>query len=244
MKTLYVGNLPFSSTETELRELFGLYGEVRNVNIVLDRQTGRPRGFAFVSLDDEPADKALAALNGQLFAGRRLQISEARPLAERSGEGPRSADRRDRTAGDRPFRPRSGFDETRSGDRPFRPRPDFDETRSGDRPFRPRPGFHDGKPGDRPPFRPRPNFHDSRPAGEDHYHFDEEEDMGGEESAPPAYEERRPRTPHRSFNNRKSYRSRKDRDSDDGFRRPRRPPFRGGRRQDRNDGFSADDDED
>ena len=227
MKTLYVGNLPFSSTEAEIRELFGLYGEVRNVNIVLDRLTGKPRGFAFVSLDDEPADKALAALNGQLFAGRRLQISEARPPAERerSGDGPRFA--RDRNAGDRP---------------PFRPRPGFRDDRPGDRPpFRPRPGFRDDRPGDRPPFRPRPDFRDSKPAGDDYYRFSEEDDLGGgEESAPPPFEERRQR-PHRSFNNKKSYRSRRDRDSEDGFRRPRRPPFRGGRHQD--DGFSSDDED-
>lgn len=243
MKTLYVGNLPFSSTDAEIRELFGLYGEVRNVNIVLDRLTGKPRGFAFVSLDDEPADKALAALNGQLFAGRRLQISEARPPAERSGT---AADRRDRNAGDRPFRPRPGFhDDRNAGDRPpFRPRPGFhDDRNTGDRPFRPRPGFHDDRaPGDRPSFRPRPDFHESKPAGDDY--FNEEDDMGGEESStPPPFEERRQR-PHRSFNNKKSYHNRRDRDSEDGFRRPRRPPFRGGRHQDRDKGFSPDDDED
>jgi len=228
MKTLYVGNLPFSSTEAEIRELFGLYGEVRNVNIVLDRLTGKPRGFAFVSLDNEPADKALAALNGQLFAGRRLQISEARPPAERSGDGPRPMDR-SRSAGDRP---------------PFRPRPAFNESRPGDRPFRPRPSFNESRPGDRPPFRPRPSFNDSKPAGEDYYHRDED-DFGDEESSatPPPFEERRPHTPHRSFNNKKSHRSRRDRDSEDGFRRPRRP-FRGGRYQDRGGGFPSDDDED
>lgn len=226
MKTLYVGNLPFSSTEAEIRELFGLYGEVRNVNIVLDRQTGKPRGFAFVSLDDEPADKALAALNGQLFAGRRLQISEARPPAERTGDGLRPTDR-SRTPGDRPFRPRPAFNEDRSGDRPFRPRPAFNENRSGDRPFRPRPAFDENK-----------------SAGEDYYRFRDEEDLGNEESTPPPFEERRPHTPHRSFNNRKSYHSRRrDKDSDDGFRKPRRP-FRGGRHQDRGNGFPSDDDED
>ena len=223
MKPLNVGNLPCSSTDAEIRELFGLYGEVRSVNIVLDRLTGKPRGFAFVSLDDEPADKALAALNGQLFAGRRLQISEARPPAERSG----AADRRDRNAGDRPFRPRPGF---------------HDDRNTGDRPFRPRPGFHDGHPGDRPPFRPRPDFHESKPAGDDYYHFNEDDDLGGEESAPPPFEERKQR-PHRSFNNQKTYHNRRDRDSEDGFRRPRRPPFRGGRHQDRDNGFSQDDED-
>jgi len=225
MKTLYVGNLPFSSTEAEIRELFGLHGEVRNVNIVLDRQTGKPRGFAFVSMDDEAADKALSALNGQLFAGRRLQVNEARPPAERSAEGPRP-DRRDHS-GDRPsFRPRSGFDENRSGDRPpFRPRPRFDENRSGDR----------------PPFRPRPRFDENQSETDNYYHFQDEEEMGGEESAPLSFEDRRPHTPHRSFNNKKNYRSRRDKDSDDGFRRPRRP-FRGGR-QSRDNGYSSDDED-
>ena len=209
MKTLYVGNLPFSSTEAEIRELFGLHGEVRNVNIVLDRQTGKPRGFAFVSMDDEPAAKALAALNGQLFAGRRLQVNEARPPAERTADGQRP-DRRERS-GDRP---------------PFRPRPRFDENRSGDR----------------PPFRPRPRFDENQPDTDNYYHFQDEDEMGGEDSAPSSFEERRPHTPHRSFNNRKTFRSRRDKDSDDGFRRPRRP-FRGGR-QSRDNGYSSDDDED
>ena len=226
MKTLYVGNLPFSSTEAEIRELFGLHGEVRNVNIVLDRQTGKPRGFAFVSMDDEPAAKALAALNGQLFAGRRLQVNEARPPAERTADGQRP-DRRERSGDRPPFRPRPGFDENRSGDRPpFRPRPRFDENRSGDR----------------PPFRPRPRFDENQPDTDNYYHFQDEDEMGGEDSAPSSFEERRPHTPHRSFNNRKTFRSRRDKDSDDGFRRPRRP-FRGGR-QSRDNGYSSDDDED
>jgi len=225
MKTLYVGNLPFSSTEAEIRELFGLHGEVRNVNIVLDRQTGKPRGFAFVSMDDEPAAKALAALNGQLFAGRRLQVNEARPPAERSADGQRP-DRRERSGDRPPFRPRPGFDENRSGDRPpFRPRPRFDENRSGDR----------------PPFRPRPRFDENQPENDNYYHFQDEDEMGGEDSAPSSFEERRPHTPHRSFNNRKTFRSRRDKDSDDGFRRPRRP-FRGGR-QSRDNGYSSDDED-
>ena len=223
MKTLYVGNLPFSSTEAELRELFGLHGEVRNVNIVLDRQTGKPRGFAFVSMDDEPADKALSALNGQLFAGRRLQVNEARPPAERSAEG-QKPDHRDR-----------------SGDRPFRPRPNFEGARPGDRPFRPRSSnFEGARPGDRP-FRPRPKFEESPAPYDNYYHFQDEEDLGGEESAPPAFEERRPHTPHRSFNNKKSHRSHRDNDSDDGFRRPRRP-FRSGR-QSRDNGYPSDEDD-
>ena len=108
-------------------------------------------------------------------------------------------------------------------------------------PFRPRPGFDENRSGDRPPFRPRPRFDENQPESDNYYHFQDEEEMGGEESAPPSFEERRPHTPHRSFNNKKNYRSRRDKDSDDGFRRPRRP-FRGGR-QSRDNGYSSDDED-
>jgi cold-inducible RNA-binding protein len=86
MKKLFVGNLPFSATEDELRSLFGPYGEVQEVRIMTDRDTGKPRGFAFVEMvQDEDATKAIDGLNGKEFEGRALTVNEARPKPERSG---------------------------------------------------------------------------------------------------------------------------------------------------------------
>ncbi|NJN63961.1 MAG: RNA-binding protein [Acidobacteria bacterium] len=65
MKSIYVGNLPFSATEDDVREMFAPYGEVAVVKLVMDRETGRPRGFGFVEMDDEAADAAIKALDGQ-----------------------------------------------------------------------------------------------------------------------------------------------------------------------------------
>jgi RNA recognition motif-containing protein len=79
---LYVGNLPFSATEEEIRSLFSQYGEVQSVQIVSDRDTGRPRGFAFVEMDN--ADEAIRALDNQAFGGRNLTVNIAR---ERQGSG-------------------------------------------------------------------------------------------------------------------------------------------------------------
>jgi RNA recognition motif-containing protein len=83
MKTIYVGNLPFSASEDQIRELFGQFGKVQSVKLVSDRETGRPRGFGFVEMDGADADSAIAALNGQQFGGRSLRINEARERAER-----------------------------------------------------------------------------------------------------------------------------------------------------------------
>jgi RNA recognition motif-containing protein len=82
-KKLYVGNLPYSATEDELRELFEKHGSVESVNLIVDRDTGRSRGFAFVEMDSSGADAAINALNGQDLGGRSLRIDEAR---ERGGE--------------------------------------------------------------------------------------------------------------------------------------------------------------
>lgn len=88
MKNLFVGNLPFSATEDSLRELFSAHGEVQQVKIMTDRDTGRSRGFGFVEMtQDEEAQKAVAALNGKEFGGRPLTVNEARPKPERSGGG-------------------------------------------------------------------------------------------------------------------------------------------------------------
>lgn len=85
---MYVGNLPFSATDTELRELFAPYGQVTDIHLPMDRDSGRPRGFAFVTLDtNEGMNKAIEALNGQEWQGRALAINEARPREERPGGG-------------------------------------------------------------------------------------------------------------------------------------------------------------
>jgi RNA recognition motif-containing protein len=92
MKNLYVGNLPHSTTEAELRNFFQAHGAVERVNIVTDRETGRARGFAFVEMTDAgEADKAIAALNGTQLGGRALTINEAKPKTDRprSGSGQR-----------------------------------------------------------------------------------------------------------------------------------------------------------
>lgn len=84
MKNLYVGNLPHSTTEVELRTLFQPHGDVEKVNMVTDRETGRSRGFAFVEMADAgEADKAIAALNGTELGGRTLTINEAKPKTDR-----------------------------------------------------------------------------------------------------------------------------------------------------------------
>ena len=83
-KRIYVGNLPYGATEDELRELFGEHGKVSSVDILLDRNTGRSRGFGFVEMDDADADKAIDALNGKDMDGRPLRVNEAKERRERS----------------------------------------------------------------------------------------------------------------------------------------------------------------
>lgn len=85
MKSIYVGNLPFSATEDEIRSLFSPYGTVHAVKLVSDRETGRPRGFGFVEMEDSAADSAISALNGKDMGGRSLRINEARER-ERSSQ--------------------------------------------------------------------------------------------------------------------------------------------------------------
>jgi len=78
-KKMYVGNLPFSSTEEDLRNLFANYGDVKSANLIIDRETGRSRGFGFVEMSEEDANTAMEALNGNEFQGRSLKVNEARP---------------------------------------------------------------------------------------------------------------------------------------------------------------------
>lgn len=85
---IYVGNLPFSATQDEIQELFSQYGQVSDVTLINDRETGRPRGFGFVEMPDSAeANKALEALNGQDFGGRSLNINEAKPRESRPSGG-------------------------------------------------------------------------------------------------------------------------------------------------------------
>ena len=83
MKKLYVGNLPYTSNEDELRDLFAGHGNVHSVNVIMDRGTGRARGFAFVEMDDADATTAMESLDGTDFGGRTLKVNEARPREER-----------------------------------------------------------------------------------------------------------------------------------------------------------------
>ena len=87
MTTLYVGNLPFSATETEIRSLFEQHGQVDAVKIVTDRETGRPRGFGFVDMPTEAAQTAMHHIHGFEMDGRPLRVNEARERAPRPRQG-------------------------------------------------------------------------------------------------------------------------------------------------------------
>jgi RNA recognition motif-containing protein len=84
-KRIYVGNLSYQMTETDLTTLFSQVGQVESVNIITDRDTGRSKGFAFVEMGAEDAEKAIAQFNGTEVEGRSLTVNEARPREERSG---------------------------------------------------------------------------------------------------------------------------------------------------------------
>lgn len=83
-KRIYVGNLPFSASEDEVRELFRTYGTVDSVDLITDRETGRPRGFGFVEMDDSAADQAIENLNLKDIDGRSLNVYEDRPRFRRT----------------------------------------------------------------------------------------------------------------------------------------------------------------
>lgn len=88
LKNIFVGNLSFGTTETAIRSLFESYGSVERVNIVTDRDTGQPRGFAFVEMSvDSEGNAAIEALNGRDLDGRTLNINEARPKTDRGSGG-------------------------------------------------------------------------------------------------------------------------------------------------------------
>ena len=85
MKRIYVGNLSYQTTEGDLTDLFEQVGQVESVNIITDRDTGRSKGFAFVEMNDEDAEKAIAQFNGTEVQGRSVTVNEARPREERGG---------------------------------------------------------------------------------------------------------------------------------------------------------------
>ncbi len=87
MKKIYVGNLPFSATEDEITELFGAHGTVHSVALINDRDTGRPRGFGFVEMDDNEAMAAIQALDGKELGGRALRVNEAQDRPRGGGGG-------------------------------------------------------------------------------------------------------------------------------------------------------------
>jgi cold-inducible RNA-binding protein len=100
VKNIFVGNLSFSTTEDELRQMFEAYGQVDRVSIMTDRDTGRSRGFGFVEMaSNDDGEKAITALNGSQTGGRTLNVNEARPKTERAGGGGGGGGGRDR--GDR-----------------------------------------------------------------------------------------------------------------------------------------------
>jgi len=87
-KKLYVGNLSYDMSERELSDLFAQHGTVASVQIIMDRDTGRSKGFAFVEMgSDQEAQAAIAALNGQMSGGRALTVNEARPKPSGGGGG-------------------------------------------------------------------------------------------------------------------------------------------------------------
>jgi len=87
-KKLYVGNLPYSVSDSDLQRLFEPHGAVQSAQVVVDRDTGRSKGFGFVEMETgEGAQAAISALNGQDFSGRSLTVNEARPREERGGGG-------------------------------------------------------------------------------------------------------------------------------------------------------------
>jgi cold-inducible RNA-binding protein len=88
LKSIFVGNLAFGTSEDELRSLFASYGSVSRVSIMIDRETGRSRGFAFVEMaNDNEAESAISGVNGSSLGGRTLNVNEARPRPERPAGG-------------------------------------------------------------------------------------------------------------------------------------------------------------
>ncbi len=87
---IYIGNMSFDTTEDTVRQAFEAYGEINSINLISDRETGRPKGFGFVEMsNDEQAKAAIAGLNGTDMGGRTVNVNEARPRPEGGGGGSR-----------------------------------------------------------------------------------------------------------------------------------------------------------
>lgn len=86
---LFVGNLSFNTTEEDLQQTFSNFGQVEEVAVITDRETGRPRGFAFVTMSDDDAKKAIEELDGQELDGRNMNVNEAKPRESGGGGGRR-----------------------------------------------------------------------------------------------------------------------------------------------------------
>jgi cold-inducible RNA-binding protein len=86
-KKIFVGNLSFQTTDSDLNDLFAQFGEVESATIITDRDTGRSKGFGFVAMNDDNAEKAISQLNGTELNGRALTVNEARPMVKREFGG-------------------------------------------------------------------------------------------------------------------------------------------------------------
>ncbi|MGP1450394.1 MAG: RNA recognition motif domain-containing protein [Wolinella sp.] len=86
MKSIYVGNMAYSASEQDVRELFSQYGDVVSVKLISDRDTGKAKGFGFVEMEDAGADRAIEALNNKEFLGRNLRVNEAKPREPRDSQ--------------------------------------------------------------------------------------------------------------------------------------------------------------
>ena len=86
-KKLYVGNLSYAATETQVREMFEEHGSIQSLAWISDRDTGRFRGFAFIEMEDSSANAAMKALNGQMVDGREMRVNEARPQTDNRSSG-------------------------------------------------------------------------------------------------------------------------------------------------------------
>ena len=107
-KKLYVGNLSYETTDADLQTMFGPHGAVQSAQVIMDRDTGRSKGFGFVEMgNDQEAQNAIKALSGQQSGGRALTVNEAKPREDRGGAGSRGG-RLTKTEGSSRSRPRAG----------------------------------------------------------------------------------------------------------------------------------------
>jgi RNA recognition motif-containing protein len=88
LKKIYVGNLPWSTGDADLKDLFARFGKVHSAAVIMDRETGRSRGFGFIEMDDNDAENAISQLNGREFGQRTLRVHEAQDRGDRGGRGP------------------------------------------------------------------------------------------------------------------------------------------------------------